>query len=139
MHGFGGELRCGPQGPWLCEHRWPAIANMVAWRRAAGNASLSLAKVLDADTMVLCRGTAACAVLHRGEEGPRALELNLPLAPGSYCDVVQSDADGCPKVLVGEGGATRLQVPPLGAVALHVGARRGTSSFRTASSFLRAG
>ena len=44
VHGQNGELRCGghpshvsgrPGKPWVCEHRWPSLANMVRWRRTA--------------------------------------------------------------------------------------------------------
>ena len=42
------DARCGTVGPaesyaegdWVCQHRWPAIAGMVAWRSAVGDAPL---------------------------------------------------------------------------------------------------
>eukprot|EP00408_Alexandrium_pacificum_P041757 CAMPEP_0171255922 /NCGR_PEP_ID=MMETSP0790-20130122/53023_1 /TAXON_ID=2925 /ORGANISM="Alexandrium catenella, Strain OF101" /LENGTH=393 /DNA_ID=CAMNT_0011723903 /DNA_START=1 /DNA_END=1179 /DNA_ORIENTATION=- len=128
VHGPSGLLRCGQSGPWVCEHRWPVITNMVAWRKIAGNASISLIHAVDMDTLVICRGDVACAVVHRGKGKAKALELQLPLAPGAYCDVARSDSTDCPLVRVREGGLARLEVPPVGAVAFHAGARRSEAA-----------
>jgi alpha-amylase len=30
VHGPDGRLNCGMDGPWVCQHRWQEIANMVS-------------------------------------------------------------------------------------------------------------
>lgn len=37
----GGNVNCGNGHPWVCEHRWTSIANMVNWRRSAGTEGVS--------------------------------------------------------------------------------------------------
>lgn len=108
-------------GPWVCEHRWTAVANMVAWRRAAGESEVTAFQAPGGDTIGFCRGTAACVAINRQPSATWSVTLKLTLPPGSYCDVIRSDdTSSCPRVIVSAGGSTSLQVPPMGAVALHV-------------------
>eukprot|EP00418_Pyrodinium_bahamense_P095926 CAMPEP_0179039888 /NCGR_PEP_ID=MMETSP0796-20121207/15367_1 /TAXON_ID=73915 /ORGANISM="Pyrodinium bahamense, Strain pbaha01" /LENGTH=466 /DNA_ID=CAMNT_0020736223 /DNA_START=129 /DNA_END=1529 /DNA_ORIENTATION=- len=122
VHGPNGELRCGLGHPWACEHRAPAIANMVSWRRSAGNASITKF-IAVGSALAFCRGEEACVALNRMDQPLNAtVEFSLPI--GEYCDVIQSDATDCPGVHVHAGGVVHLLVPARGAVALHVGALR---------------
>lgn len=122
VHDSSGTLRCGDGEPWVCEHRWPEIANMVAWRRVAGSSPVMRLEVVGTDSATaFCRGTRACLFLNRGEELWEA-KLQVPLEPGHYCDVAQSDGQGCPTVEVDPLGSVRLAVPAQGFVALHTGA-----------------
>lgn len=114
---------CGDAAPWVCEHRWPAIANMVSWRRTAGDAPISHFQSPSDDFIAFCRGAVACIALNRQETGDWEAELRLPLAPGEYCDVTQSDESGCRVVRVSRSGYTTVRVPALGAVAIHTGAK----------------
>lgn len=41
---------------WVCEHRWTAISNMVAWRNAVGDAAVSNWQVGTADQIAFSRG-----------------------------------------------------------------------------------
>ncbi|CAJ1366138.1 unnamed protein product [Effrenium voratum] len=119
-----GELSCGEFQPWVCEHRWVGIANMVAWRRSAGDLPVSHFTALGEDTISFCRGDVACIAFNRQDEDEWEATLTLPLPAGDYCDIAQSDAVGCPLVKVGPDGAARLTVPAQGFVAIHVGARK---------------
>lgn len=121
VHG-GGMLHCGDGEPWVCEHRWPEIANMVAWRRVAGSAPVMYLETSGSDNaMAFCRSTRACLFLNRGEELWEA-KLRVPLEPGHYCDVAQSDGPSCPTVEVDTLGFVRLTVPAQVFMALHTGA-----------------
>jgi len=120
VHGPNGTLRCGEGQPWVCEHREPAIANMVAWRRSAGESAVSWS-MFAGGTMAFCRGGQACVMLNRMNQ-PWSATLQLTLKAGLYCDVIQSDSGDCPAVTVAANGTAHLMVPPLGSVALHVGA-----------------
>lgn len=115
VDGAGGE-------PWVCEHRWPGVANMVAWRKSAGTTGVTNFQKPGPDTIALCRGKVACVAMNRQESATWTVTLKFALPAGIYCDVFQSDDPAsCPKVEVARDGTVSLRVPPLGAVALHVG------------------
>lgn len=119
---------CGEGAPWVCEHRWPAIANMVSWRRTAGSAPVSHFESPNEDLIAFCRGAVACVALNRQEQEDWEAELRLPLSPGEYCDITQSDEPGCPVIRVARGGRTVVRVPAMGAVAIHTGARANAAN-----------
>ncbi|CAK9085183.1 4-alpha-D-glucan glucanohydrolase) [Durusdinium trenchii] len=118
------DVHCGEFQPWVCEHRWVGIANMVAWRKISAELPITHFTALGEDTISFCRGEVACVAFNRQESDDWDVELTFPLAPGEYCDVAKSDAIGCPLVKVGSDGRTALKVPSQGFVALHVGARK---------------
>mmetsp|Transcript_16903 Transcript_16903/g.39715 ORF Transcript_16903/g.39715 Transcript_16903/m.39715 type:complete len:473 (+) Transcript_16903:65-1483(+) len=119
VHKANGQLNCWP-GPWVCEHRNIAIANMVAWRRSAGALAISWLHTAG-NMLAFCRGDKACVALNRGGQ-TWEVTLQNTLKAGAYCDVIQSDDVGCPSIHVGSDGSAQLRVPPRGAVAFHVGA-----------------
>jgi len=111
-------------GPWVCEHRWPGIANMVAWRASAETNGVSSFQALGGDTIAFCRGGTACVALNRQDSATWSAALKFELPEGDYCDVIRSDdVSSCPKISVAADGSASVQVPPLGAVALHIGKR----------------
>eukprot|EP00929_Paragymnodinium_shiwhaense_P035661 TRINITY_DN19217_c0_g1_i2.p1 TRINITY_DN19217_c0_g1~~TRINITY_DN19217_c0_g1_i2.p1 ORF type:complete len:476 (+),score=97.07 TRINITY_DN19217_c0_g1_i2:69-1496(+) len=122
----GSSVACsgGPNslnGVWICEHRWTAIANMVAWRRSAGSAPVGNFQKVGADVIIFCRGQAACVAINR-QSSQWSGNAKLSLPSGSYCDVIQSDdTSSCPKVQVNSDGSVNLQIPAMSAVALHTG------------------
>mmetsp|Transcript_89517 Transcript_89517/g.286943 ORF Transcript_89517/g.286943 Transcript_89517/m.286943 type:complete len:515 (-) Transcript_89517:56-1600(-) len=122
----GGNVNCNGQpsssiGGWVCEHRWTAVANMVAWRRSAGSAGVAHFQAPGGDTIAFCRGSAACVALNRMSNTWNA-RVTFGVPPGKYCDVIRSDDPAsCPTIEVGADGSAAVQVPPLGAVAVHIG------------------
>jgi alpha-amylase len=131
VHGAHG-LACGehpeqttakPGRPWVCEHRWPSLANMVAWRRSAGSNDIGAWWAQNGDNVFFCRGSTACVMFNRAGSNTWKSSLKLPLPPGTYCNVIVSDdPTSCPKVTIKQGGMTLVEVPPVHAVAIHVGA-----------------
>lgn len=112
-----------PMGaPWVCEHRWTAVANMVAWRKSAGtNDVTNFQASAVGDQIGFCRGSTACVALNRGSSSWSA-SLTFSVPAGKYCNVIQSDdLSLCPTVEVASDGSVKFEVPPLGAVAVHVG------------------
>lgn len=125
VHSDQGTDRCGDikgNTGWVCEHRWKQITNMVAWRNNVTGKSMTAFQGKDDDTLAFCRGPNGCVALNRNPEEPWHAILMLTLPPGSYCDVLRSDEPAtCQPVVVDAKGMAKVMVPPLGAVALHVG------------------
>jgi len=95
---------------------------MVAWRRAAGGEGIQAWWAADPNRVFFCRGRAACIAFNRDPKDIWKPELKLSLPSGRYCNIISSDDPSvCPSIFVGHDGTAKLQVPPLGAVALHAG------------------
>ncbi len=125
-------------GTWICEHRRPSIANMVAFRKAAVGTPISncgrTSASIDGDPnrIALCRDGAGFVAFNRTAS---AVGATLPtmLAAGNYCDVVRFDftAGGGGRtascsgavVVVSNTGEATTTIPANGAVALHRNAR----------------
>lgn len=110
---------------WVCQHRWPEIAPMVAFREVAGDAELT--HWWDEGGAVAFGREDRAFVVVNGAADPLTRTFATGLAPGAYCDV-QSGAlvDGAcsgAEVTVAQDGSVEATVPGQGALALHVGAR----------------
>jgi len=117
----GSNVNCGNGHPWVCEHRWSPIANMINWRRSGGVHAPSHFEAPGGNTIAFCRGRNACIALNRGSY-TWSVTLIWPLPAGRYCDVIQSDEiSSCPVVTVDGGGSVSISVPAMSAVAVHVG------------------
>jgi len=122
VHGGSGSVACGNGQPWVCEHRWTPVANMVAWRRSAGTSGVTSFTKIHPDAVSFCRGTAACVVINRNPSTTWTVTVKMSVPAGKYCDIIQSDdTSSCPTVSVASDGTVNLEVRPMSAVALHVG------------------
>merc|ERR1719476_625860 len=109
VHNNGG-LSCFNGSPWVCEHRWTAIANMENWQAPGGGS-----------TIAFCRGGAACVAMNQGYNTWYA-SVYFSVPPGQYCNVVESDDPAtCPRISVDGNGQASFQLNRWGAVAVHVG------------------
>lgn len=110
-------------GGWRCDHRRTDVANMVEWRRLAGQSGIeNVAKDASGDHIAFSRGSAAFIALNRGDD-PWDVSLSTGLPAGEYCNVVVSnDLASCPRVKVEAGGIAKISVPSIRAVALHTSA-----------------
>ncbi len=112
---IGGEI-CDEQ--WICEHRWPELRAMVAWRNHAGDAPVTNWWDNGNDQIAFGRGDRAFVVINR-EEAPtleRRFQTGLP--EGLYREVI---AGG--EVRVEANGEAGFTLPPQSARAIHIGAR----------------
>lgn len=122
---------CGlSPGQWVCEHRWGPIAGMVGFRNfthANGEVTDWWSNPDDGNQVAFGRGDAGFVVINRSE-APLAQTLPTSLAPGTYCDVTTGDllaAGGCSggTVEVAADGSITVDVPPMRALAIHIGAK----------------
>ena len=116
-------------GDWLCQHRWPAVAGMVGWRLAVGDAPQTVWS--ERRVLTLDRDGRGFLAVNAGRS-PVEQTFTTTLPPGEYCDVLSGAPAGesdpaCSSgaVEVGQDGTVTVTVPSDGAVALHVGARPG--------------
>lgn len=114
---------CGHDKDYTCEHRWPAIANMVGWRKSAGENWITSWISHGADQVSFCRGGAACIVMNRMEHSNWEATVNVEMGPGEYCNIIKSDDAACEIVRVGNDGKVHVKVEPMSAVAFHINAR----------------
>lgn len=116
-----GELNCGPGKPWVCEHRDPLIANMVAWRRIAGSAKPRHWIDDSGDRIAFARGAAFVALNRNSNDWSVRVQTGLP--KGHYCDISKMDQGSCPYVQVNDDGTAQIVVPAMSALALHTEAK----------------
>lgn len=118
-------VNCGEGKPWACEHRQPAIANMVGWRKSAGEGGIQDHFTLEGSVVGFCRGGRACVVINLGDSESEEVVGKLPIPPGKYCNVIKSDDPAtCEHVSVSEEwNHVGFTVPPMSAVAFHVGVK----------------
>ncbi|XP_055855012.1 alpha-amylase 1-like [Episyrphus balteatus] len=114
---------------WVCEHRWPAIANMIAFRNSVGNSPLTNFKADDSKgTVSFCRGKKGFVLISAGSHDINE-KVATCLPPGVYCDSVAQNSVNkkCARsaqIVVNEDGTAQIDLPRNGkhlAVALHTG------------------
>lgn len=119
----GSGLNCFYGKPWTCEHRWSEIANMVGWRRSAGNAWVEKFETHGSNRISFCRGGRACVLFNREGNSPWQASVSVSMPDGIYCDVQKSDGADCETVSV-QNGRVSVTVAAMKAVAFHVGKQR---------------
>lgn len=126
VHRPDGTVDCG-QGRWVCEHRRPAVAGMVGFRNAVEGAPVAHWWTGTPGQAAFARDGRGFVAFNRDADAPLEATLQTGLAPGTYCDVFGGGGgpDGCTgaAVVVGEDGTAQVTVPPMAAVAVHVGDR----------------
>lgn len=113
---------CGDGMNWVCEHRWPAVANMVNWRKSAGDSPVKHFQIYDGSSISFCRGDKACVAINKHSYA-WTVTLSTDIPPGVYCDVSRDDGDNCPTVTVGADGRATVTIQRMSALAFHVGKR----------------
>ena len=113
-------------GDWVCEHRDPAVAAMVGFRRVVAGTAIEDWWDNGAEAIAFSRGDRGFVAMSL-EAAAVTVDAVTPLQPGTYCDVLSGgeDAGACVgrSVTVDAGGAIQLDLESGEAVALHVDAR----------------
>lgn len=116
---------------WVCEHRWPAIANMVNFRRATQPVFAVTDWWSQGDNQIAFgRGDRGFVVINNKSE-PLSHTFQTQLPAGTYCNVITEAiatvADPCPAgaepITVDRQGQFTATVAPQSAVAIHVEAK----------------
>ncbi|MBF8222783.1 alpha-amylase [Halomonas sp. 328] len=118
VHGEAG-LGCLAEGAyddhgWVCEHRWPLVTEMVAFRQAMGEAPVTHWQQAGASRIAFARGERGFVALNRDPEAWRAT-LATGLPAGDYCNLLD---DCATRVRVAADGRAEVEVPANAALAL---------------------
>ncbi|MFG2528896.1 alpha-amylase family protein [Streptomyces sp. NPDC048516] len=117
----GGKVNACWQDGWKCQHKWPEIASMVAFRNAVRGGAVTHWWDNGADAIAFGRGSSGYVVInHETTTLSRTFQTSLPA--GGYCDVQSGRA-----VTVDGSGRFAATLGPDTALALHTGARTGCS------------
>jgi alpha-amylase len=113
--------------PWICEHRWIPIIQMIKFRNVVGNSTITNWADNGQNQVAFCRGDLGFIAFNN------ELSLNFKalvkacVPPGDYCDVISGGkgAEGCigEKYTVNEDGKVDLTIPwtqEMPVVAFHV-------------------
>ncbi|MFD7628061.1 carbohydrate-binding module family 20 domain-containing protein [Streptomyces sp. NPDC059851] len=112
----GGQVAGCYRDGWKCQHAWPEISSMVAFRNAARGQAVTNWWDNGNDQIAFGRGNKAfVAINHEGAALTRTFQTSLPA--GDYCDV-QSGRN----VSVGANGTFTATLGSNTALAIHVGA-----------------
>jgi alpha-amylase len=117
---------CSSSG-WVCEHRRPALANMVGFRNATnGSFWVSHPWTNGGDQLAFGRSNRGYVVIN-AEGSPLTRTFKTGLAAGTYCDVITGklafNKASCTggSIVVAHDGTFTTTVPPMSAVAVHAG------------------
>ena len=116
----GREDRCDDTN-WVCEHRRPAMAQMVVFRSATAASPSVTGWWSDGDDQIaFSRNGLGFVAINRSTE-PMSERLQTGLPPGEYCDILSAlPADqkcAGEKLLVNDSGAADIHVPAMSATA----------------------
>jgi alpha-amylase len=120
---------CASIDPWVCEHRWGNIANMIGFRaHTTGAWHIDNVWTNGYQQIAFSRGDLGFVAINRETFSmDRSLASGMP--PGSYCDVLSGEFDlatrscGGRTVTVAADGTVRVTLGPLQAFAIHAGSR----------------
>ncbi len=109
----------GCNADWVCEHRIPEIANMVAFRKATAGAPVSNWQLHDDTAVSFGRGDQGHVVINAGEV-PIEVSVATDLAPGEYCNFIANGTAPCvePEIRVSAEGSFQAQLDPMTALAI---------------------
>lgn len=107
---------CNDGQHWVCEHRWPQIAAMVAWRNAVGTSEIGNWQTGNGNQIAFSRGGKGFIAFNRGSS-TWTVTLTTGLPAGNYVNIL--DSSGSHVIAVDSQGKASLQVPSLGAIAFH--------------------
>ncbi len=131
------SLEAARVGDWVCEHRDPMIASMVAFRREVAGTAVDNWWDDGANAIAFSRGDRGFVAINR-EADSVAVALATGMAPGTYCDVLSGGPAASESACVGASlvvdasGTVELALAANSAVAIHAGTLLGSSPGSTA-------
>lgn len=110
-------------GQWVCEHRDPWIARMVAFRRAVAGTELGNWWDNGGSAIAFSRGSKGFVAIN-GESFSVVANVGTGLAAGTYCDLLSGGRNGAAcagiQLVVDAAGVVQLNLAAGAAVAIHL-------------------
>ena len=135
---FNGDQTCQTSSGFVCEHRWPAIRRMAAFRSVC--TGTQAAGIVTKDKGIAFQRGPGKGFFVGNAGGTWNNNFATGLPAGTYCDVISGQVSGSSctgtTVTVGAGGMAQISVP-YGTFALHVGQRLGHVTPRPGQSTAR--
>lgn len=120
------SLETAAIGTWVCEHRDPAIATMVAFRRHVAGSDVNRWWDNGANALAFSRGDKGFVAINN-ETTTLVTTVATGLAAGTYCDILTGGRSGSAcvgtTVIVDGAGNVQLSLPARTAIAIHTAAR----------------
>lgn len=112
--------------PWICEHRWKQIANMIKFKQIAGNAQIRHWWDNGNNQIAFARDNRTFAAWN-GENTDFKVRLQTGLPRGTYCDIISGSRVGnnCSglRIHVSANGTAEIDIPKdakEGVIAIHI-------------------
>ena len=114
-------------GQWVCEHRDPHIARMVAFRRIVAGTEIQNWWDNGASAIAFSRGSKGFIAINRESTALPATTIATSLPAGTYCDVLTGGRNGAQcvgtSVQIAANGSVQLALPAMTAIAIHLDTR----------------
>ena len=109
----------GCNAGWVCEHRLPTIANMVAFRKATAGTPVTNWQQHNGAAISFGRGDKGHVVINAGDS-PIEINVQTDLTAGGYCNIIVNGDATCvePDVRISDEGRFQAQLDPLSAIAI---------------------
>ena len=121
------SLETATDGQWVCEHRDPMIAGMVAFRRLVAGTAIANWWDDGANAIAFSRGNKGFVAISR-EAVPVDTAIATGMPPGSYCDVLTGGLAGTAcagaGITVDSTGTVQLHLAANSAIAIDAATRR---------------
>lgn len=75
---------------WVCEHRWPQIANMIRFRAVTAGQGVKAFTNIAKNQISFCRGNKGFIAINNSDRDLKAT-VNACVPDGIYCDVISGD------------------------------------------------
>jgi len=115
------SLETATIGQWVCEHRDPAIRNMVRFRRIVAGTDVNHWWDNGGNAIAFSRGDRGFVAINR-ESTVLSATVATGLRPGTYCDLLTGGRSGTAcvgtSVIVDAGGAVHLSLATNSAIAI---------------------
>lgn len=118
------------KSPWVCEHRWPIIKNLINFKNIVGSSKITNWFDNGQNQVAFCRGKLGFVAFNNelSLNFKRTLQTCLPA--GFYCDVISGDLNNneCSgdKIEVGEDGKADIFIPyeyEVPAIVIHIASK----------------
>jgi alpha-amylase len=116
--------------PWVCEHRWLPVANMIQFKNVVGNSTIGNWADNGQNQMAFCRGNLGFIAFNNELSLNFKSNLQTCLPAGTYCDIITGNkVNGVctgDQIIVDENGKSEIVIPferEIPVIAVHVGSK----------------